>query len=122
MRGYQEQPIVKKVAGMHSMERDPYSKGIDLCSLRASLALSKLIRFICDTVTLRRNKEQKESRQYKRLPKVKAEEPVPDVCDSRSAPIEASGARQLVNEVKTLKDAVKPRNKRKGRVSSSSLS
>ncbi|KAJ4976275.1 hypothetical protein NE237_001381 [Protea cynaroides] len=116
MRGYQEQPVVKKVAGMHSMERlgekpeesyptksngiesetkasehvtnagggdhrssiggpstwDPYSKGIDLCSLRTSLASS---------VTLRRNKEQKESRQDKRLPKVKAEEPVPDVCD-----------------------------------------
>ncbi|KAJ4975279.1 hypothetical protein NE237_000385 [Protea cynaroides] len=132
MRGYQEQSVVKKVAGMHSMERlgenpeESYrtkSNGIESetqASEHVTNAGGGDIR--SSIVTLRRNKEQKESRQDKRLAKVKVEEPVPDVCDSRSAPIEASGSRQLVNEEKNLKDAVKPRNKRKERVSSSSLS
>ncbi|XP_043690017.1 exosome complex component RRP45A-like isoform X2 [Telopea speciosissima] len=92
---------------------DPYSKGIDLYSLRTSLASS---------VMQRQKKEQKDSRHDKRLIKVKAEEPALDVCDNRSAPIEASGAQQQVNEVKTLKDAVKPKNKRKEKVSSTILS
>ncbi|XP_042486428.1 exosome complex component RRP45A-like isoform X2 [Macadamia integrifolia] len=122
MRLYEEQSVVKKEAGVHPMERLG-EKPEESCPTLKSCIESETQTFQHVTnagVILRRNKEQKESRHDKRLTKVEAKERVLDVRDSRSAPIEASGARQQVNEEKTLKDAVKPKNRRKEKVSSTS--
>ncbi|XP_026454910.1 exosome complex component RRP45A-like isoform X1 [Papaver somniferum] len=83
---------------------DPYSKGVDANSLKTSLAVSAGR----STPT----KEQKESI----VDEVMDEEPISNVGNADSKPNEAVQSPQLQqqsSEVKTLKDAVKPKNKRK---------
>ncbi|OVA05223.1 Exoribonuclease [Macleaya cordata] len=88
---------------------DPYSKGVDANSLKTSLALPG---------RLTPSKEQKESTADKNPSEVVLEEPASNLVSANSEPNEAAkspGTGQAVSGVKTLKDAVKPKNKRKER-------
>lgn len=87
---------------------DPYSKGIDSDFLKASLASHGLIK---------QNTKQKDSRGEMKAPDVKSEEPNADV-DPALSPMKTVGTTPQTNGEKTLKDAVKPKNKRKKKASS----
>ncbi|MCL7034879.1 hypothetical protein MKW94_005890 [Papaver nudicaule] len=80
---------------------DPYSKGVDANSLKTSLAVPG---------RSTPSKEQIESI----VDEVMYEEPISNIGSVDSKPNEAAQSpRQLSSEAKTLKDAVKPKNKRK---------
>lgn len=87
---------------------DPYSKGIDSDFLKASLASHGLIK---------QNTKQKDSRGEMKAPDVKSEEPNADI-DPALSPMKTVGTTPQTNGEKTLKDAVKPKNKRKKKASS----
>ncbi|KAI3951475.1 hypothetical protein MKX01_018591 [Papaver californicum] len=98
---------VKASVGVSS-SWDPYSKGVDANSLKTSLALPG---------RLTPSKEPKESI----VDEVMHEEPISNLgsADSKlNEAVQSPESRQQSNEVKTLKDAVKPKNKRKKKASS----
>lgn len=91
---------------------DPYSKGVDSDFLKASVASRGEM--------MPKNKENEQN--YERDPsegnsggQVKKKIPLP-------SPINVSDVRLNTSEIKTLKDAVKPKNKRKKMVSSTNMS
>ncbi|KAJ0021052.1 hypothetical protein Pint_31012 [Pistacia integerrima] len=87
---------------------DPYSKGVDPDSLKASLA---------SRGTLTPKKKQEDLTGEKKPSEVRPEEPPEDINTASSA-IDASGTGLRKDGEKTLKDAVKPKHKRKKRASS----
>ncbi|XP_044468838.1 exosome complex component RRP45A-like isoform X2 [Mangifera indica] len=87
---------------------DPYSKGVDLDFLKVSLASHG---------TLTPKKKQQALAGDKKPSEVKPEEPPEDI-NSASSAIDASGTGIQKDREKTLKDAVKPKHKRKKRASS----
>ncbi|XP_015875722.3 exosome complex component RRP45A isoform X1 [Ziziphus jujuba] len=82
---------------------DPYSKGVDSDFLKASLASRGM-----STA----NRQQKDSKGEKLSSETRLEEHSESVT-LVSPPIEVAQAAQQANGEKTLKDAVKPKNKRK---------
>ncbi|KAJ7959730.1 Exosome complex component RRP45B like [Quillaja saponaria] len=86
---------------------DPYSKGVDTDLLKASLA----------SRVMSTQSKIKESRDEKVSNEAKPEQPSENTKPASSS-IEAAQTDIQNNEEKTLKDAVKPKNKRKKRASS----
>lgn len=103
--------VVKNFIGGPS-SWDPYSKGVDPDFLKASLA---------SRGTSTSSKKQEESRNEKMSGVGKLVETPKDV-NQGSLPVEAAQAEQQTKGEKTLKDAVKPKNKRKKKPSSSGAS
>ncbi|KAM7280922.1 hypothetical protein ACFE04_008056 [Oxalis oulophora] len=83
---------------------DPYSKGVDIESLKASLASQE---------TKSQNKKQSESTVEETQSKTQSEDNEPTVSSMDTSETEAQH-----EGIKTLKDAVKPKNKRKKRAKS----
>lgn len=65
---------------------------------------------------IKQNTKQKDSRGEMKAPDVKSEEPNADI-DPALSPIKTVGTTPQTNGEKTLKDAVKPKNKRKKKAS-----
>lgn len=103
--------VVKNFIGGPS-SWDPYSKGVDPDFLKASLA---------SRGTSTSNKKQEESRNEKMSGVTKLVE-TPEDVNQGSLPVEAAQAEQQTKGEKTLKDAVKPKNKRKKKPPSSGAS
>ncbi|XP_062084090.1 exosome complex component RRP45A isoform X1 [Humulus lupulus] len=82
---------------------DPYSKGVDPEFLKASLA---------SRGTSTANKKQEESKKENTLSEAKLEEP-PKAVNQGSLAVESVQSEQQSKGEKTLKDAVKPKHKRK---------
>ncbi|EXB93334.1 Exosome complex component rrp45 [Morus notabilis] len=91
---------------------DPYSKGVDPDFLKASLALRG-----ASTAS----KKQEVSKNEKMHGVAKLEETTKDVNEG-FLPVEAAQAEQPTRGEKTLKDAVKPKNRRKKNQSSTGAS
>ncbi|XP_062109909.1 exosome complex component RRP45A-like [Humulus lupulus] len=91
---------------------DPYSKGVDPKFLEASLA---------SRGTSTANKKQEESKKENTLSEAKLEEP-PKVVNQGSLAVEPAQSEQQSKGEKTLKDAVKPKHKKKKKQSSTGAS
>ncbi|PPS13608.1 hypothetical protein GOBAR_AA06965 [Gossypium barbadense] len=110
VKGDQNQTLdnkgISELVGKY-MERDPYSKGVDLECLKASVASQGL-----STAS-----EEKEASGQEKGSEAESACPYEDVNSKWSA-VDASTTEMHVIGPKTLKDAVKPKNKRKKKVSS----
>ena len=67
--------------------------------------------------SIKKNTKQKDSRGETKASEVKSEELNADI-DPALSPMDTDGNKPKTNGEKTLKDAVKPKNKRKKKVSS----
>ncbi|KAJ6691943.1 EXOSOME COMPLEX COMPONENT RRP45A-LIKE [Salix purpurea] len=86
---------------------DPYSKGVDPDSLKASLASRGVS-----------TRHMKQNGSGENSPKTEPEKPTKDIKQATLA-TDTSGTALQTNGEKTLKDAVKPKNKRRKRASPS---
>uniref|UniRef100_A0A803Q9H9 Protein ECERIFERUM 7 n=1 Tax=Cannabis sativa TaxID=3483 RepID=A0A803Q9H9_CANSA len=102
---------VKKFIGGPS-SWDPYSKGVDPEFLKASLA---------SRGRSTTNKKQEELKKDHTLSEIKLEEP-PTVVNQGSLAVDPAQPEQQSKGEKTLKDAVKPKHKRKKKQSSTGAS
>ncbi|KAF4394344.1 hypothetical protein G4B88_018494 [Cannabis sativa] len=89
-------------------KRDPYSKGVDPELLKASLA---------SRGRSTTNKKQEDPKKDHTLSEIKLEEP-PTVVNQGSLAVDPAQPEQQSKGEKTLKDAVKPKHKRKKKQSS----
>ncbi|PIA25313.1 hypothetical protein AQUCO_11800009v1 [Aquilegia coerulea] len=85
---------------------DPYTSGIDSDFVKTSIASP-------ERITPNRKDFQKLLTDDQKPLKVQSEESALNIATASSAPNEAEGTRHQLSGAKTLKDAVKPKNKRK---------